>query len=193
MAVLMPGLIQPLAAEERSNRADWHGRQDAGATACRRGDYDQAEAELKRACEIAEKFQQPDARLILSLNELAAVHTQQARYDEAEPLLQRAVQVTRQLRGPNHLETADMSIQLGKAVPATRQVESSRSRLPTSSFDRRERSGNPAHPDFAVCLNNLASLYRQQENLDKAALLYRQSLAILEVSLVLTTRKSAFV
>ena len=93
-AVLTSGLIQPLAAEERSNRAEWHGRQEAGVTAYRRGDYHQAEADLKRACEIAESFQQPDARLILSLNKLAAVHSQQARYDEAELLLQTNVSLS---------------------------------------------------------------------------------------------------
>jgi tetratricopeptide (TPR) repeat protein len=73
--------------------AAWQTAFDAGSAAYAVGRSEEAEAQLRKALEIAQAEQPPGLRTALCLNGLAALAIDRGRFGEAEPSLQRAIEL----------------------------------------------------------------------------------------------------
>lgn len=71
-----------------------------------RGKAPEAEVKLLAALEEAEKFGEDDARLALTLNNLAAIYHEQGKYTMAEPHYKRALDIRIRLHGDTHSDIA---------------------------------------------------------------------------------------
>src|SRR5215210_1354326 len=84
----------------------WETYQEAGRRALERGDYAEAETQLKAALKEASGFVLKDQRLTETLDELASVYRAAGRFDEAETLYRRTLSITEAAFGPEHPNTA---------------------------------------------------------------------------------------
>lgn len=71
-----------------------------------RGKVPEAEVKLLAALEEAENFGEDDARLALTLNNLAAIYHEQGKYTMAEPHYKRALDIRIRLHGETHPDIA---------------------------------------------------------------------------------------
>jgi tetratricopeptide (TPR) repeat protein len=77
-----------LAAGVSAAQDAWEYRTSAGEYAFANGDLDRAEEEFRGALELAQRFDEGDRRLEVSLENLARLYEHQMRIDEAQPLYQ---------------------------------------------------------------------------------------------------------
>lgn len=84
----------------------WKSCVEEGNAAYADGKVAQAEVHFLEAVQQAEAFGPEDARLALSLNNLAAVYHTQGKYQMAEPLYNRSLEIKTRLYGEEHPEVA---------------------------------------------------------------------------------------
>jgi tetratricopeptide (TPR) repeat protein len=92
--------------EKHAVSDSWKAAVEAGNQAYENGRVAQAEIHFLEALKQAESFGQDDARLALSLNNLAAVYHTQGKYTMAEPLYNRSLDIKKRLHGEEHPEVA---------------------------------------------------------------------------------------
>ncbi len=86
--------------------ATWENLNKAGLAAYAKGDYTEAEKQLKAALKVAENFSDEDSRLTLILNNLAEIYQIQNKYAEAEPIIKRSLAIAEKTFGPSHPNVA---------------------------------------------------------------------------------------
>jgi tetratricopeptide (TPR) repeat protein len=84
----------------------WKAAVEAGNDAYERGRIAEAEVKFVEALKEAETFGEDDARLALSLNNLAAIYHTMGKYTMAEPLYTRSLDIKKKLHGEDHDEVA---------------------------------------------------------------------------------------
>jgi tetratricopeptide (TPR) repeat protein len=84
----------------------WKATVEAGNEAMASGRVAQAEVHFLDALKEAETFGEGDARLALSLNNLAAVYHTQGKYTMAEPLYTRSLEIKTRVLGEEHPDVA---------------------------------------------------------------------------------------
>ena len=84
----------------------WKAAVEAGNDAYERGRTAEAEVKFLEALKEAETFGEEDARLALSLNNLAAIYHTMGKYTMAEPLYTRSLDIKKKLHGEVHEEVA---------------------------------------------------------------------------------------
>lgn len=85
---------------------NWKVLVEEGNAAYAEGKIPQAELKFLAALEEAEKFQEDDLRLALSLNNLAAIYHEEGKYTMAEPLYKRALDIRMKIQGPQNADIA---------------------------------------------------------------------------------------
>ena len=101
---LLSLLLLAAASDPRSEA--WQTHMAAGKKAYERGDYAEAETQIKAAVKNAEGFEPEHPQLATSLNNLAEIYRTQGRYAEAAPLHKRALAIREKALGPEHPEVA---------------------------------------------------------------------------------------
>src|SRR5689334_15087973 len=84
----------------------WRTYGDAGVEAYNKGDYTEAEKQLKASLKEAESLGVDNKYLILSLNRLAFLHQRQGRTVEAEAFFRRALNIRERVFGPRSVAVA---------------------------------------------------------------------------------------
>ena len=126
---------------------------------------------------IEEKALGPsDRNVATTLNDLAALYTDQSRYTDAEPLLKRSLAIRERALGPDRPDVVQSHNNL-----AVLYIYQGRYGDAEALFKRvlaaQEKVLGPDHPEIAKTLHNLAGLYRNQGRVADAELLFKQSLA----------------
>lgn len=85
---------------------DWKSLIEAGNSAFENGKIPEAELKFLAALELAERFDENDLRLALSLNNLAAIYHAEGKYTMAEPLYLRALDLRTRILGDEHEDIA---------------------------------------------------------------------------------------
>ena len=153
-----------------SPEASWEMTLQAGQQALGQG-KEQKEQEavrlLSAAVSQAEAFGKNDARLELSLSNLAQAYAMYGKYVEAEPLLKRSLAIKEKLLGATHPEVA-----LGLRNLAILYQVDGRLDLAEGLFKKllavREKALGPDHPEMANSLDDLASLLRKAKREQEA-------------------------
>ncbi len=105
---------------------------------------------------------------------MALLYFYEKKYDSAESFATRALPIQERAFGPESLEVSTTLNRLGLC-----QRDLNRLALAEVSFARalaiRKRHFQPDHPWIAISLENLASVYRAQGQVEKAALLVESS------------------
>ncbi|MCZ6448265.1 MAG: tetratricopeptide repeat protein, partial [Alphaproteobacteria bacterium] len=78
----------------------------AGARAHQKGNYPEAEKQLKAALKEAKRYGPNDSRIATSLNDLALLYVTLGKYTEAERLHEQALTIWEKALGPDHPKVA---------------------------------------------------------------------------------------
>ncbi len=105
LQVRVPALSQQ---QEMAPRTKFDDYSDAGIAAFKRGNDQQAEAYLRSALQLAEKFAPNDPQLIKTLRNLAMVLSSEEKYEEAEQLQRREIELKEKAFG----DTQDLASSL---------------------------------------------------------------------------------
>jgi len=156
---------QPVPAEDslpvRAQVAAWESYSDKARDAVGRQDFESAETQLRAALRLARTFPQPDQKVVISLNNLAIVHSQRGQFALATPLLKEALQVTVKLNGENHANTAECLFNLAIVHLQIRKIDEAiayaeRGATITAKPDK------GSLPYFAACLVQAAQILAQK-------------------------------
>ena len=144
--------------------------------------YDEAEAQYKRALEMAEKTGGPSSLLVaLILNNLTKVYEDQSRFEEVEEASARALAIREKALGPNHPDVAASVNNLAHVYERLgRYAEADK--LFQRSIEIWEKALGPKHPYLATSLLNLAIVYADEDRFDEAEALYKRALGIREAA-----------
>lgn len=185
LAVLLPSVVSIAeAGEAPGGAADeaWNNRAAEARNAVARGDIDLAETSLTHALRLARKFEQPDQRLVISLNNLAIVHSQRQRFALAEPLLKEALTTTVALHGEHHPSTAECLFNLSMVQLQTGQLdEAVRACERGAAINAVVLMDNPA--DFAAALTHVAKQYAKSGDAQKTETALRRSVQLVRQQL----------
>ncbi|MCG8456839.1 MAG: tetratricopeptide repeat protein, partial [Holophagales bacterium] len=196
----------PAALAAFGNTDDW---QDRGIAAYLEGEYDQAEADLRKAAT------EQESDLLETLRYLGAAEYEQAKYaeaaatfrkavalsdgdadllnwlarasyeladwEEAEPLMRRALQIDEESYGPDHPRVAIRLNNLAQLLKATNRLAEAEP-LMRRALQIGHESYGPDHPRVAIRLNNLAQLLQATNRSSEAEPLMRRALRIDEES-----------
>lgn len=161
---------QPLPAEDtqpvRSPVAAWESYSDKAREAVSRQDFDLAETQLRAALRLARTFRQPDRKVVVSLNNLAIVHSQRGQFALAEPLLNEALQVTVAINGENHANTAECLFNLAMVHLQTGKIDDAIADAERGAAITAKPAKGSA-PDFAACLVQAAQLLAQKGDAER--------------------------
>lgn len=160
----------------------WQELNAKGKRAYEHGRLGEAEEWFLKALEEAQSLETEKARLVTSLNNLAALYASEGRYDEAELHYQRSLALLEELQGPKHpdlllglnnlISLYLAQEQYGKAEPLARR-----------SLGILEQALGSQHPHLAPLLNTLGELTHIRGNYADAEVFYKRALAIEEESL----------
>ena len=141
-------------------------------------DLDPAEELLRRALAIVEKTQGANRQMAVVLNNIGQQLIQREQFERADGLLRRSLALQEQL-GEEGVGIAITLQNLGITARQRRDYAKAEEYYLRALALRREALG-PDHPDIALNLNNLATLYRATGNLQRSLDTHFQSLSILE-------------
>ncbi len=143
------------------------------------GDYARAEPLLRQALEINKKAlgeNHPD--YATSLNNLAALYQAMGDYARAEPLLRQALEIRKKALGEEPPRLRHEPEQPGRRCTRTWATTPAPSRSYRQALEIKKKALGEDHPDYALGLNNLATLYQDMGDYARAEPLFRQALEI---------------
>jgi CHAT domain-containing protein/Tfp pilus assembly protein PilF len=141
-------------------------------------DFDRAEELSRRALAIVDKTQGANRQMSVVLNNLGSQLIARQQFEQADELLRRSLQIQED-NGEPGVNLAITLQNLGITARERRDYAKSEEHYLRALALRRE-SLAPDHPDIALNLNNLATLYRATGNLPRSLETYFQALRILE-------------
>ncbi len=157
--------------------AIWDTYTDAGVRAYKKGNYLEAERQLKAALKEAEGFGPQAPRLATSLNNLAELYRAQGKYAEAEPLHKRALAISEKALGPEHPHVATSLNNLAALYNAQGKYAEAEP-LYKRSLAIFEKALGPEHPHVATALENYALLLRKTGRGKEAGIMEGRAKAI---------------
>jgi tetratricopeptide (TPR) repeat protein len=138
--------------------------------------YPKAEEMIKKSLEQREKSLGPGHQLtLISRNNLAGVMQRLGKYSEAEEGFRTVLKSSSKL-GEGHPLILRVKNNLGELLRESRMKPDDASKFLNEALDGRERVLGRDHPDTLTTMYNLAHLFHDNKQFDKAALLYRESL-----------------
>jgi tetratricopeptide (TPR) repeat protein len=152
----------------------------ASEAAFSRGDVNAAEAEARRALDLAERrFGPNDQRTGQPLMLLTSLYRVKGRHEEAKRFAERAFNITEKTFGPDHLETAAAMSMLASLYSSTGDIARAEG-LWRRAVAIKEKGFGPDHPYTAVTASQLADLLTEKGEYAEAVRLHNRSLAALE-------------
>lgn len=148
----------------RGDDLSWKTHLEAGTKAYQQAHYREAERQFGAALKMAESFGEKDARLGMTLVNLAEVHLKQGRLGEADRLCLRARQLIEKAQGSEHPDYArclnDLA-EISRALGFYSDTEG----LARTALAIREKALGKNHPDVAQSVDTLASIGEAYEPL----------------------------
>ena len=146
-----------------------------GGIAFREGDMKKTREIWEQAFAIREKVLGPDHPLLAySLNNLALAHLYGGDPKGAVPLLERAIRIQEKVLGPKHPDLSAALSNLGDAV--WRAGDRAKAKTYYERAVAIMEASSPNNPELGRFLSQLASILREEENVDAAQKLYQRSL-----------------
>jgi CHAT domain-containing protein/Tfp pilus assembly protein PilF len=141
-------------------------------------DFERGEELLHRALAIVDKTQGANLQMAVVLNNLGSQLIARQQFEKADEILRRSLQIQEDYRE----EDVGLAITLQNLGVTARQRRdyATAEQHYLRALELRRRSLGPDHPDIALNLNNLATLYRSTGNLPRALETLFQALSILE-------------
>ena len=153
-----------------SKPTTWKKYMKAGVEAHQRGQYAKAEKQLLVALKEAEKFGEQDARLAMSLNNLAELYRTQGKYAAAESLCRRALAIREKALGPEHPDVATVLNNLAVLYKVQEKYTAAEP-LYRRALAILGKTLGPEHPNVAKTLENYAQLLWKTNKEAEAAIL----------------------
>lgn len=141
-------------------------------------DLDRAQEFLRRALAIVDKAQGATLQMAVVLNNLGSTLIEQQRFAEADELLRRALQIREEHRGRDS-DLAITLLNLGVVARQRREYAKAEDYY-LRALELRRHALGPDHPDIALNLNNLATVYRAKGDVARSIDTLNQALTILE-------------
>jgi tetratricopeptide (TPR) repeat protein len=160
----------------------WAKLTDAGGSAFRQGQLQEAEKNYVNALKEAEKFGEQDWRFSASLINLAGIYQAEGRYKEAQLPYQRALEITQRVKGPEGEGVGTICNELGKVFIALGKYKEAEP-LIKQALAIFEKEGGSENLSVAGSLATLGWLYLKQQKYSEAEPFYKRSLTIFEKSL----------
>lgn len=149
-----------------------------GKTYLALGEYDQAEANLKRAIAVAARELGPENPETLRCKvELADVHREQGRYDESEALLQETLAIRRRVLGPENPQTLATMTSLASIEVYQKRAKEAEV-LGRETVELNRRILGPEHLQTLISLHYYARAFQDQERYGEAEKIFDETLAI---------------
>ncbi|HMJ20371.1 MAG TPA: tetratricopeptide repeat protein, partial [Terriglobales bacterium] len=170
-------LVVGQAQVKSSTQETWKATEDAAASASKRAQFAAAEKLLVANQRLSETFSAKDARLPLTLFDLAQVYRAEGKYSDALPLYERALEIYTRLYGHESPEFADVlngEAELYKSLNDYAQAE----QLLVRALAIRQRLLPLDSADVAESKNDLGEVYTAIGAFDKAEPLLLEALAI---------------
>ncbi|MBX9687835.1 MAG: tetratricopeptide repeat protein [Candidatus Obscuribacterales bacterium] len=142
----------------------WKKLVEEGNAAYERGKIPEAEVKFLAALEEAEKFGEEDARLALSLNNLAAMYHEQGKYTMAEPLYKRALDIRINIHGERHPDIALNHHNLAVLYSARRMYQVAEKHYKTA-LEMKEYLFGSESPELLNTLQYFAQFMKVQNRL----------------------------
>lgn len=143
-----------------------------------RGDYLNAESQLKRATELVVNLKGlKDPEIATYFNNLAQVYHREGKYVEAERFLKEALTIGEDALGTGHPSTAVFLNNLAELYREKGDYERARS-LCLRSLDIREKNLGARSAAVALSLNNLGLIYLDTGDVRRAEPLFRRSMQV---------------
>jgi serine/threonine protein kinase/Tfp pilus assembly protein PilF len=143
-------------------------------------DYDKSAALLTEALEMRRRLLgNEDAKVAVTLVELARTYRDRARGDDAEPLLREALAIRRKVHGNGHRETAVSLSDLGHLLRERGDLAEAEA-LYRENVAITRKVHVADHPDLATSLTGLALVLQARGDSVTAEQLYREALGIYE-------------
>ncbi|HEY9792895.1 MAG TPA: tetratricopeptide repeat protein [Candidatus Obscuribacterales bacterium] len=137
----------------------WKQTVEAGNEAYANGRVAQAEVHFLDALKEAESFGENDARLALSLNNLAAVYHTQGKYTMAEPLYTRSLEIKKRNLGEEHPDVALNEHNLAILYSARRMYPIAEKHY-KRAIDLKSKIYGDKHPELLGTLRYYAQLLK---------------------------------
>lgn len=137
----------------------WKAAVEAGNDAYGNGRVAEAEVKFLEAMQQAEQFGEDDARLSLSLNNLAAVYHTQGKYTMAEPLYIRALDIKTRLLGEDHDEVA-LNVHNLAVLYSARKMYPVAEKYYKRAIEIKSRLHGEYHPELLNTLRYYAQLLK---------------------------------
>ncbi len=169
-----------LSGRVPGGRAESLARQALASVHERRGKYEEAEAQLRRALELSARAagaESLDAALVR--NSLAIILYREGHYPEAEAEHRRVLALRQKLLGADHPLVAQSMANLGSTLQRLGREADAEVQM-RAALVLRERVLGAEHPDVAHTLHILATLLADMGRLDEAEAAQRRALAIRE-------------
>jgi CHAT domain-containing protein/Tfp pilus assembly protein PilF len=141
-------------------------------------DFDRAQELLRRALAIVDKAQGANLQMAVLLNNLGSALIARQQFEQADELLRRSLQI----REDHDAQDLDLAITLHNLGVTARQRRdyAKAEDYYLRALALRRHSLGPDHPDIALNLNNLATLYRATGDVSRSLETLFQALDILE-------------
>ncbi|KAH3766484.1 telomerase protein component 1 [Pelomyxa schiedti] len=145
----------------------------------RKGEIDLALQHYTAALQIRKKTKGcPELLIAFSLNNLAGFHLHHGkRYWDSLPLYQEALKIVKKLYGNQHVEVANLVLNIGQVYYAMGKLEEAEA-LYNESLELRVKLQGYLHEKTAIAYTNLADIHKKRLELAKAIDLYNQALDI---------------
>ncbi len=153
-------------------------RQTVGATFRDLGDYDAAEANLRKALDTRTRLlPAEDPELAESLDGLAQLQEKRDKPEEAEPLFRRALAIRRKTAAAQPATLAASLNGLAELLQSQEGKGAEAEALFREALDLEGTRLEPDHPEAARTRSSLGILLHRQGKLDEAAPLFEEALA----------------
>ena len=149
----------------------WETYDKLGREALERRDFEQAEEAYRGAVSLAEEFSPGDARLSLSLRNLAATFTLKGHLSQAHELLKKTLEVTREWFEDEEAEVLDILRDLAAVTRKLGFLDQSEGHL-RALLDLARRANNLE--DTEEMFDSLATLAQERGQSDRAAELFEE-------------------
>jgi serine/threonine protein kinase/tetratricopeptide (TPR) repeat protein len=153
-------------------------REALGKTYRRRGEYEEAEPHLERACQIRqEQLGEVDPSTLVSMNNLASIYEEQGRYEDAEALYVKTLEGTQRVLGGEHHDTLDSMTKLGSLYYKRGRYDEAKALL-NKALEIGRRVLGMDDVQTQISMGWLAKVYRKQGYYGQAEPLYLEMLEI---------------
>ena len=147
----------------------------------RAGKYKEALPLAQKSLDLREKeFGPDDANVAMPLNDLGTIHYNLGQYPVAELLYKRSPAIREKTLGPDHAGSRSGAEQSGRTSTERKSATRKRSRFSNGRSPFAIKCPIADDPSIVMALSNLAAVYSNQGQYDRAEPLFKRGLAILE-------------